>query len=814
MAHEDCGTGVLLRRPVEGVAMGIFSSGVARRMIALPALLLLVSCGGGGGGGSGGGTSSDPVAYAGNSSPAVITTTNASTLTANVIGGGDTATTILGVSGASIEGGDATQERSSGVIDLARRLNHGLRDTLLRLNDAQRVAAAVQIDDTEPCDNGVGSVRRSGTLSDATLTGTLMVSFNGCLTDGVTLNGSATLRVDEFSFAFPQGIPSDSTLSFARLTIMGAGISLDAGGSLRLQLNFGTNTETVTANLVALDNSTGQMTRSENLVLVDVYDNIFSPSSYTETMTGRVFDSAHGFVDVGTTEPLAFTTLSQFPNLGQLVLTGFGNRSIRVTATSATQVKLELDLDGDANYELWTTILWTQVSEAAVVDFVRPTAPVVSVAANFDRSVAINWTSSSDSNGIREYRILRGTMPVGRTTGTSFVDRSVEPGSTVDYYVRAVDNAGNVSDLLPRQSVTIPSGGTGTFAVPISGTMPFTTNTSGVGIGVADVNGDGSRDLVVSGGDTNQVATALGPLASGISLTASPTDFATITNDYNLPFFQLANITGSNLPEALGAGRTLVWNVTNNVWEDSAASNQSFQLEARAYVDLNDDGIPDIMNFASGRLFGTLGTGTGSYDASSRRELAGTKSFVWGRIGAIVATDVDRNGLTDLLVWDADTIRVVRQTQRGAFAVTVGLPAIDNLGFRTVLLVADVTGDGYPEIMFADYANGNVLRVYVNDGAGNFAGTAIASGVSEPWNFAAGDLNGDGIQDLVVGNRLTNALDLYMSQGDGTFTFLSSISGAGFPFIALADCDLDGDMDIVVAGSFFRSADIGIHLNQ
>jgi len=403
-------------------------------------------------------------------------------------------------------------------------------------------------------------------------------------------------------------------------------------------------------------------------------------------------------------------------------------------------------------------------------------------------------------------------MPIGRTTGLSFIDRSGEPGSIADYYVRAVDNAGNLSDLLPRQTVAIPSVGAGAFALPITGTMPFTVNSRGVGIGVADVNGDGSRDLVVTGGDTNQIATALGSLTAGISFTASPTDFATMANDANLPFFPVANITGSDLPEALGAGRTLVWNATNNVWEDSTGSNQSFQFDALAYIDLNDDGILDIVNVASGKLFGTLGTGNGSYEASSRRELAGINNFVWGRIGAIVATDVDQNGLTDLLVWDTATIRVVSQTQRGLFAVTAGLAAIDNAGSRAALLVADVTGDGYPEIMFADYTN-NILGTYVNDGAGNFGNSAIASGVPDPWNFAAGDLDGDGVQDLVVGNRVTNALDLYLSQGNGTFTFLSSISSVGFPFITLADVDLDGDMDIVTAGSF-GSTDVNIYLKQ
>jgi len=397
-------------------------------------------------------------------------------------------------------------------------------------------------------------------------------------------------------------------------------------------------------------------------------------------------------------------------------------------------------------------------------------------------------------------------MPIGRTTGTSFTDRSVEPGSTVDYYVRAVDNLGNLSDLLPRQSVTIPSLGTGTFAPPISASI------NGVGIGVADVNGDGSRDLVVSGGG---VATALGPLTPGLSFTTSPVSFGMIPND-DLPFFHIANIIGDSRSELLGNFDLLVWNAANNLWEVGPGTIQQCNCDVGAYIDINDDGILDIVGVtfdSPSRLIGILGTGNGSYDNSSTRELAGIKNFAWDRLrhGPIVAADVDRDGLTDLIVWDGATFRVVRQTQRGTFSVTASLPAIDSLGFRNALLVADVTGDGYPDIIYAHYASApDELRVYVNDGAGGFSTTAVSSGISAPWNFSAADIDGDGIQDLVVGNRVTTNLDLYISQGDGTFTFSSSINGVGIPFITLADIDLDGDMDIVTTGS----TDVRIYLNQ
>ena len=332
--------------------------GIAGKPSSLVVLLLLVACGGGGGGGGGDGTS--PVVYAGNTNPAVVTAANASKLAAGVVGSDETASTILGI---SVESSDATKNRGSGVMDLALRLNRGFRGTVLRMSDAQRVAPAAQIEHTEPCDNGMGSTRTSGTLSDVNFTGTLTITFSNCLVDGVTLNGQATMRVDAFSFALPQGIPEDSTLSFARLTIRGPGVNVDAGGSLRLQLNFGTNTETVTGNFVSQNNSTAGMSKTENLVVVNVYDNMFSPTSFTATMSGRVFDQVHGYVDVTTLAPVRFGTLTQaFPGSGQILLTGSSNRSIRVTALSPVLARLELDIDSIGGFEHTATLKWTDLA--------------------------------------------------------------------------------------------------------------------------------------------------------------------------------------------------------------------------------------------------------------------------------------------------------------------------------------------------------------------------------------------------------------------------------------------------------------------
>lgn len=318
-------------------------------------LATLAACGGGGGGGGGG---QGALVYSGNTSQAVVTTINASKLTANVIGGDDAASIIVGV---SAESGNAGQDPSSGIVDISRRLSGGFRDAAGRtklLSSAQR-AALVQIDDTQPCDGGNGTIRIFGPIDDVTGTGTVTVIFSSCFLAGVTVNGQATMRIDAFDLVFG---PTDVTMSFARLTLRATGLSLDAGGSLRDQINIATNTETLTADLVQLDNNTGLMTQSANLVIISVFNNIFAPTSFTANLSGRVFDSVHGFVDITTITPAAFGTLNQlFPDSGQVLLAGTNSTAL-VTALNSTMVELQLDLDGVGGVDNTARLKWTELT--------------------------------------------------------------------------------------------------------------------------------------------------------------------------------------------------------------------------------------------------------------------------------------------------------------------------------------------------------------------------------------------------------------------------------------------------------------------
>jgi len=111
--------------------------------------------------------------------------------------------------------------------------------------------------------------------------------------------------------------------------------------------------------------------------------------------------------------------------------------------------------------------------------------------------------------------------------------------------------------------------------------------------------------------------------------------------------------------------------------------------------------------------------------------------------------------------------------------------------------VADFNNDGNLDVASADLYAGT-FQVLPGDGGGGL-GSPKWMAVNDPYTLssAAGDLNHDGVADLVVG--ASGELSIFLGRGNGTFR-LASISrySQGLIYsIALADFNGDGNLDIV-----------------
>ncbi|HXU41689.1 MAG TPA: choice-of-anchor Q domain-containing protein, partial [Burkholderiales bacterium] len=313
--------------------------------------------------------------------------------------------------------------------------------------------------------------------------------------------------------------------------------------SLRSQYNLFSNTGTFTQNIVALNNVSGNMTKTENLVAIDIYDNIFSPTSFTETTSGRIFDKIAGYLDVSSPSPFHYASLSQpFPDGGVTLMSGAGNAAIRVTASSPEVVVISLDLDGDGAFETSTTLKWTNLSGPLGADLADTDGDGMhnswETAKGFDPNNAADALQDKDGDGasnLAEY--LAGTDPNNATSAPPAVGLAIAATDSPDPV--------GVGALLTYQISIANSGANAALGVAVIDALPASVNlvsavaSQGVCTGTATVScslgtlngfGNATVTIIVSPttegvvGNTMQVTTgSFDPDLSNNSVTKTTT---------------------------------------------------------------------------------------------------------------------------------------------------------------------------------------------------------------------------------------------------------------------------------------------------
>jgi hypothetical protein len=304
-------------------------------------------------------------------------------------------------------------------------------------------------------------------------------------------------------------------------------------------------------------------------------------------------------------------------------------------------------------------------------------------------------------------------------------------------------------------------------------------------VAVADVNGDGKPDLVV-------------------------TDQCSDTSCMNHGF------VGVLLGKGDGTFRPVVT-------YDSGGYN-AFSV---AVKDVNGDGKPDLVvanvcatsNCSTGAAVSVLlGNGDGSFQAAKSYASGGQDAY------SVAVEDVNGDHKPDLLVanYCADTncstdgsVGVLLGNGDGTFqaAVTYG-----SGGYHTVsVAVGDLNGDGKPDLVLAssctsssNCANGSV-GVLLGNGNGTFqAAVSYSSGGYEAQSVAVADVNGDRKLDLLVANTIcapndcaTGSVGVLLGNGDGTFQPAVTYDSGGFSAesVAVADVNGDGEPDLLVANT-------------
>ena len=242
----------------------------------------------------------------------------------------------------------------------------------------------------------------------------------------------------------------------------------------------------------------------------------------------------------------------------------------------------------------------------------------------------------------------------------------------------------------------------------------------------------------------------------------------------------------------------------------SASMTLGLNPSSVAVTDLNGDGKPDLI-VANKGTYGhpgsvsvLLGNGDGTFQAPMNYNLGGYPV-------SVAVADVNGDGRPDIIVANLIDVAVLLGNSDGTFSARRAL-TLYSTGFLqpNSVAVADVNGDGRPDLVVTYSGSmskpGNV-SVLLGNGDGTFQPPVSFAAGTDPRSVAVADVNGDGRPDLVVADYGVGGsgggVSVLLGNGNGTFQpALNQMAGMYPDSVAIADVNGDGRPDLVVGNAW------------
>jgi hypothetical protein len=302
------------------------------------------------------------------------------------------------------------------------------------------------------------------------------------------------------------------------------------------------------------------------------------------------------------------------------------------------------------------------------------------------------------------------------------------------------------------------------------------------------------------------IAIAVLIIGSGVGLVAAagslaPT-FTDVTTSAGIRFRHESGAFGKKyLPETMGAGV--------------------------AFVDLDEDGRPDLLFVNSKRWPGRPGTralpgfyrnnGDGTFTEATRGSGLDVEMYGLG----VTAADYDNDGRVDVYLTGLGGNRLFRNLGGGRFADMTAKAGVGGGGFGTSAAFFDFDKDGKLDLFVCNYVEWSIEKdlfctldgtrksyctpesykgqspaLYRNRGDGTFEDVTAKAGMRDPTSKALGvavlDYDDDSWPDLFVAND-TQPNKLYRNKRDGTFADVGMAAGVAFSEAGVARAGMGVD---------------------
>jgi hypothetical protein len=376
--------------------------------------------------------------------------------------------------------------------------------------------------------------------------------------------------------------------------------------------------------------------------------------------------------------------------------------------------------------------------------------------------------------------------PVDLVTALAVDARDIDLDGDCDAVVAA-----NPSGTQEQLEVLL-SDGSGGLASGLHVELPPAPS-SPVEVALGDLDGDALPEILVTWGNTlgmrltNLGAGAFGP-AEEIDYTGTLTRLADMDGDGR------ADLVTVNQPLVLSMAWWQAGDGAGGFLLPSALPDGMPQGATHA-ADLDGDGDLDLLAWPNAGILPsvlgvTLNDGQAHFGPATLYDTGGS-------VRDVVVADMDDDGVLDVV---AAAGAVGAAIFPGLGDGTLGAPVLVAQPATLVVRVADMDGDGLPELILGSTFFPSALRVYPNLGGLAFGAPAESPLPVQPRVFDVGDLDGDGIPEAVVqaGSSVLVLAGTAAPAFDPPVTLSDPHGGSGTDFpLHLADVDGDGDVDML-----------------
>ena len=341
---------------------------------------------------------------------------------------------------------------------------------------------------------------------------------------------------------------------------------------------------------------------------------------------------------------------------------------------------------------------------------------------------------------------------------------------------------------------------------------------------VADLDGDGLNDIVVANnlrskidllynqtGKTNRAAKS----DTKLELNELPPDsrfrIDSITADERISALGVADMNGDGRPDIIYYGDAhdlkIVYNLGTNGWSEPKTWHlDDGRLDPNAFSigDLNGDGLADVI---------VLGDGGVMYYLAQQKDhtMAEPQKIAYsGTPKSVQIVDIDGDGKDDLLLvdWDSPTpfrfrLQIPNGTNGGQLGPEIYFKSepvrsfyADNLENDKHLYITTIAQNtGRAEVSEFVRKPSEVLSQNLRQG--QFEVLPLNKSEVAQRGMCWGDVNGDGLPDLLVAEPESGQLSVYLQQPDGTLGAPKKFPTlAGISQIVVGDWNDDGHAEI------------------